>query len=49
MKAGGRLCHIAKHGVGTNDIDIKAATELGISVSMTTGSNGHSVAEHALA
>ena len=49
MKAGGRLCHIAKHGVGTNDIDIKAATELGISVSITTGSNGHSVAEHALA
>jgi D-3-phosphoglycerate dehydrogenase len=49
MKAGGRLRHIAKHGVGTNDIDVKAATELGISVSMTTGSNGHSVAEHALA
>lgn len=49
MQAGGRLRHIAKHGVGTNDIDVKAATALGISVSMTTGSNGHSVAEHALA
>ncbi len=49
MKAGGRLKHIAKHGVGTNDIDVAAATELGIPVSMTTGSNGHSVAEHALA
>jgi D-3-phosphoglycerate dehydrogenase len=49
MKAGGKLRHIAKQGVCTNDIDVKAATELDISVSMTTGSNGHSVAEHALA
>jgi len=49
MQAGGRLRHIAKHGVGTNDIDVKSATALGIPVSMTTGSNGHSVAEHALA
>jgi D-3-phosphoglycerate dehydrogenase len=49
MIAGGKLRHIAKHGVGTNDIDVKAAGELGIGVSMTTGSNGHSVAEHALA
>lgn len=49
MQAGGKLRHIAKHGVGTNDIDVKAATVLGIPVSMTTGSNGHSVAEHALA
>ncbi|MEK1893693.1 MAG: hydroxyacid dehydrogenase [Rhizobium sp.] len=49
MQAGGKLRHIAKHGVGTNDIDVKAATALGIPVSMTTGSNGHSVAEHALA
>ncbi|TCM79826.1 hydroxyacid dehydrogenase [Rhizobium sp. BK068] len=49
MQVGGRLRHIAKHGVGTNDIDVDAATALGIPVSMTTGSNGHSVAEHALA
>jgi D-3-phosphoglycerate dehydrogenase len=49
MQAGGKLRHIAKHGVGTNDIDVKAATALGIPVSVTTGSNGHSVAEHALA
>jgi len=49
MQAGGRLRHIAKHGVGTNDIDVKAAIELGIPVSMATGSNGISVAEHALA
>lgn len=49
MKAGGQLRHIAKHGVGTNDINVAAATALGIPVSMTTGSNGHSVAEHALA
>jgi D-3-phosphoglycerate dehydrogenase len=49
MRAGGKLRHIAKHGVGTNDIDVDAAAALGIAVSMTTGSNGHSVAEHALA
>ncbi len=49
MEAGGRLRHIAKHGVGTNDIDVAAATARGIPVTMTTGSNGHSVAEHALA
>jgi D-3-phosphoglycerate dehydrogenase len=49
MTSGGKLRHIAKHGVGTNDIDVKAAAELGIPVSMTTGSNGISVAEHALA
>ena len=49
MHASRKLRHIAKHGVGTNDIDVKAAAALGISVSMTTGSNGHSVAEHALA
>jgi D-3-phosphoglycerate dehydrogenase len=48
MAAGGRLRHIAKHGVGTNDIDIVSAARLGIPVSVTTGSNGHSVAEHAL-
>ena len=48
MKSGGRLVHIAKHGVGTNDIDVAAAAALGIPVSITTGSNGHSVAEHAL-
>lgn len=48
MKSGGRLMHIAKHGVGTNDIDVAAAAALGIPVSITTGSNGHSVAEHAL-
>lgn len=49
MEAGGRLRHIAKHGVGTNDIDVQAATRLGIPVSITAGSNGQSVAEHALA
>lgn len=48
MEAGGRLRHVAKHGVGTNDIDIVSAARLGIPVSVTTGSNGHSVAEHAL-
>ncbi|PWK66420.1 hydroxyacid dehydrogenase [Aminobacter sp. AP02] len=39
---------VAKHGVGTNDIDVAAAKELGIPVIMATGANAHSVAEHAL-
>lgn len=39
---------IAKHGVGTDDIDIAAARALGIPVAVAAGANGHSVAEHAL-
>lgn len=39
---------IAKHGVGTNDIDVAAAAERNIPVIMATGANAHSVAEHAL-
>ncbi len=49
MQAGGRLRVIAKHGVGTDDIDVRAAHELGISVAITTGANSQSVAEHAFA
>jgi D-3-phosphoglycerate dehydrogenase len=49
MQAGGRLRVIAKHGVGTDEIDVQAANEFGIPVAITTGSNGQSVAEHALA
>lgn len=39
---------IAKHGVGTNDIDVAAARARNIPVLMATGANAHSVAEHAL-
>ena len=40
---------IVKHGVGYNNIDIDAATELGIPVLFTPHANFESVAEHTLA
>ena len=49
MKASPRLRVVAKHGVGTNDIDVAAAARLGLPVLAATGANAHSVAEHALA
>ncbi|PKU24816.1 hydroxyacid dehydrogenase [Telmatospirillum siberiense] len=49
MKASPRLKVIAKHGAGTNDIDVAAAKRLGLPVLAATGCNAHSVAEHALA
>lgn len=48
MVASRNLRIVAKHGVGTNDIDVAAAKALGIPVIMATGANAHSVAEHAL-
>lgn len=49
MRASSRLKVVAKHGAGTNDIDVAAARRLGIPVLAATGCNAHSVAEHALA
>ena len=40
---------IAKHGVGYDNIDVKAATECGVIVTFTPAANSQSVAEHALA
>ena len=40
---------IARHGVGCDSIDVAVATELGIPVVYSPGSNTNSVAEHALA
>jgi len=40
---------ISKHGVGTDNIDIAAATSRGIPVVVTIGANAQSVAEHSLA
>lgn len=40
---------ICKHGVGTDNIDIEAATRRGIPVLYTPGANFESVAEHTLA
>ncbi|WP_432286183.1 hydroxyacid dehydrogenase [Aminobacter sp. BA135] len=48
MVASRNLRIVAKHGVGTNDIDVAAAKALGIPVIMATGANAHSVAEHTL-
>jgi D-3-phosphoglycerate dehydrogenase len=48
MKASPKLKVIAKHGAGTNDIDLPAAKALGLPVLAAVGANAHSVAEHAL-
>jgi phosphoglycerate dehydrogenase-like enzyme len=44
-----RLRVIARCGVGYDAIDVEAAEEHGIAVTITPGTNEHSVAEHALA
>ena len=43
-----RLRIIAKYGARPHNVDLQAATELGIAVTYTPGSNQVSVAEHAL-
>ncbi len=40
---------ISKHGVGVDNIDLKAAADRGIPVLVATGANAVSVAEHAIA
>ena len=49
MKAGKELKVISKHGVGVDNIDMKAANQLGIQVTNGPMSNASSVAEHAVA
>jgi len=49
MAAAPDLKIIAKHGVGFDTIDLVAANRRGIVVSIATGANAISVAEHALA
>lgn len=49
MASAPRLKIIAKHGVGYDTIDVDAASKRGIAVSIATGANAISVAEHALA
>ena len=48
-KEKGNLKMLVKFGVGVDNIDIDAATRLGIAVSNAPGSNARAVAEHALA
>ena len=40
---------IGRPGVGVDDVDVEAATELGIPVVIAPGANTRSVAEHAMA
>ncbi|WP_028694234.1 hydroxyacid dehydrogenase [Pseudomonas cremoricolorata] len=49
IAASSKLKVIAKHGVGYNTIDIKAAAARGIPVTIAVGANAQSVAEHAFA
>jgi D-3-phosphoglycerate dehydrogenase / 2-oxoglutarate reductase len=49
IQAARRLKVIGKHGVGTDNIDIPAATARGVLVTNTPLANSTSVAEHALA
>ena len=43
-----RLKCVARHGVGVDNIDVKAATRRGIPVCFAPGANTESVAEHAI-
>ncbi|MDP9696121.1 UNVERIFIED_ORG: phosphoglycerate dehydrogenase-like enzyme [Arthrobacter globiformis] len=49
IEASPRLRIIARHGVGTDNVDIEAATEAGVWVTTTPGSNSRAVAEHVFA
>lgn len=49
MLAAKKLKVIGRPGVGVDDVDVCAATELGIPVVIAPGANTRSVAEHALA
>jgi D-3-phosphoglycerate dehydrogenase len=48
IAASRKLRVIAKHGVGVDNVDLKAAAELGIPVVRATGSNARAVAEMAI-
>ena len=48
LAAGKRLKCVARCGVGTDNIDVEAATELGITVFYAPGSTTMAVAEHAM-
>lgn len=48
MEAGKKLKVVGRHGIGLDNIDLKAATNLGIMVVNTPGANTNAVAEHAL-
>jgi D-3-phosphoglycerate dehydrogenase len=49
IEASPRLRIIARHGVGTDNVDLAAASENGVWVTSTPGSNSNAVAEHVFA
>lgn len=49
MESGKKLKVIGRHGVGVDNIDLEAATDLGIQVTNSPLSNGDAVAEHTVA
>jgi D-3-phosphoglycerate dehydrogenase len=49
IEASSNLKAIAKHGVGYDTIDVQAAAEKGVPVTIALGANAQSVAEHAFA
>jgi phosphoglycerate dehydrogenase-like enzyme len=49
FEAAPRLRVIARVGVGTDSIDLRAATEAGVAVTTTPGANRETAADHALA
>jgi D-3-phosphoglycerate dehydrogenase / 2-oxoglutarate reductase len=49
IDAAGALSVIANHGIGTNRIDVKHASALGIPIVFTPFANARSTAEHAIA
>ena len=49
LGASPRLKHVARYGVGFDQVDVPAATELGVLVTTTQGANDWGVADHAFA
>lgn len=49
LAAAGKLKVISRYGVGYDNVDLKAATDKGIAVTITPGANGDSVADLAVA
>ncbi len=49
MDASPRLCIVARHGVGMDEVDIQAAGARGLLLTRAPGSNTQAVAEHTLA
>lgn len=49
MDASPHLCIIARHGAGTDEVDLEAARRRGLLITRTPGANARAVAEHTIA